>query len=129
MRSVWMHTAGAAAGALLGLTLGSARADDAASKAPSTRPLPPAAAQPDSAQIREAPLAVPVEETQCRRYRPTGSHIASVRCEAKSATESPHARAARQLAKNDLEEMRRRQMAQELVRQQALADALRHPGR
>jgi hypothetical protein len=100
-------------------------AEDTAPSPPAAKTPPPSAEKPaEPAKIRELPLVFRTQPTECHHFRPTGSHIAAVRCDAKSADDSPRARAARELAKSDLEEMRRRQMAQELLRQQALSNAV-----
>jgi hypothetical protein len=112
------------------LALAAARAEETASSPPAEKtPSPAAKTQVEPDKIREMPLVSRTQPVECRRYRPTGSHIAAVHCATKDTDDSPRARAARELAKNDLDEMRRRQMAQELVRQQALADAMRRAGR
>jgi hypothetical protein len=106
-----------------------ARAEDTASSPPAEKaPAPSAKSQVEAGKTREMPLAFRTQATECHRYRPTGSHIAAVRCETKDAAESAHARALRELAKSDLDEIRRRQMTQELVRQQALAGAINRVG-
>ena len=107
------------------LALAVAYAEDTAPSPPAAKTPPRSARKPaEPAKIREMPLVFRTQPTECHHYRPTGSHIAAVRCDTNGADDSPHARAAQQLAKNDVEEMRRQQLARELLRQQALSNAI-----
>lgn len=81
--------------------------------------------KPKPALVREVSINPAREVAECHRYRPTGSHIAVVRCVAKVDPNSPQALAERTVLQNDVDEMRHRQMLQEQLRQGALAEAIR----
>jgi hypothetical protein len=71
--------------------------------------------------VREVSISPAREVAECHRVRPTGSHIAVMRCVAKADSESPRAAAERALLKKDIDDIKRRQLQQQLLRQQALS--------
>lgn len=81
--------------------------------------------KPKHALVREVSINPAREVAECHRYRPTGSHIAVVRCVAKVDPKSPQALAERTVLQNNVDEMRHRQMLREQLRQGALAEAIR----
>lgn len=106
------------------LAFAGAKADGPAAAAPVK---PEATAKKEAlgpAPVREVSINTAREVAECHRYRPTGSHIAVMRCVAKVDPDSPRAVAEQALLKSDIDEIRRRQLLQQQLRQQALADAL-----
>jgi hypothetical protein len=116
----------------------SADTEDPPSAAPLAEPAPAAAAQPSPGEAPAettdaAAPAQPVKEVTidptakppvCKRYVPTGSRIATERCQ--SAEVDDDARTAeRDQTRRDIDEMRTRQAARDQARAAAQAEALR----
>lgn len=88
------------------------------------------AAQPAPAAASGEPREVTIESfanvAECGRHVATGTRIAVKRCEARSGRGNSATEPARyELLRQDLESLRRQQMYQEQMRQQAAAEALR----
>jgi hypothetical protein len=94
--------------------------------------LPPAAtieaaADPEADQlqpIKEITLDPTAKPPVCRRYVPTGSRIATERCQSAEVTDAMRA-AERDQARRDIDEMRMRQATRDAARAAAQAESLR----
>ena len=93
----------------------------AVSAAPPQAPAPVAA---EPGPVEEITLDPTVKPPVCRRYFPTGSRIATERCQSAEAT-TVASEAERNQMRRDLEEMRMRQAAREQARAAAQAEAMR----
>lgn len=98
------------------LSLGVAWADEPLPAEHGHEPLPAKQEAPKPAPIREVSISPARETAECHRFRPTGSHIAVVRCMAKVDSDSPRAAAERALLKKDIDDIRHRQLQQQLSR-------------
>jgi len=78
-----------------------ASADDAASKS-------------EASQVKQVPLKAPTDSTVCRTEYPTGSRIGVKRCS--STTETARDKIQNDIMRRDIEEMRDRQMYEQLQR-------------
>jgi hypothetical protein len=87
----------------------------AASAADTTEPSQP---------VKEVTLDPTVKPPVCRRYVPTGSRIATERCQSAEVTDASVA-AERDQARRDIDEMRMRQATRDQARAAAQAEALR----
>ena len=105
-----------------------------ADPAPPSTTSPPASANPPPAtRVSEADKTRPVKEVTldptakppiCRRYVPTGSRIATERCQS-AETDALANNAERDQMRRDIDEMRMRQAARDQARSAAQAEALR----
>jgi hypothetical protein len=95
--------------------------------APPTADAPPASEPPraDKAEaVKEVTLDPTAKPPVCRRYVPTGSRIATERCQsAETADDAPAAE--RDQTRRDIDEMRMRQATRDQARAAAQAEALR----
>jgi hypothetical protein len=80
-----------------------------------------------SVKIPQITIDASVKPPVCRRYVPTGSRIATERCETQEESITAAQQTNQDLIRRDVEEMRALQQVREQVRAQALADALRRP--
>ena len=78
-----------------------ASADDAANKS-------------EASQVKQVPLKAPTDSTVCRTEYPTGSRIGVKRCS--STTETARDKIQNDIMRRDIEEMRDRQMYEQLQR-------------
>jgi hypothetical protein len=79
----------------------------------------------DKAQpIKEVTLDPTAKPPVCRRYVPTGSRIATERCQSAETTDAART-AERDQTRRDIDEMRMRQAARDQARSAAQAEALR----
>ena len=80
-----------------------------------TRPAPAAAANRiEASQVKQVPLKAPGDSTVCRTEYPTGSRIGVRRCYSK--TETASSKVQDEIMRRDLEEMRNRQIYNQLQR-------------
>lgn len=114
---------GSAACVALALLAGRALADDPEGSQPTNAP---AAAEPE-AIVPDATTTIDpnVKEPVCRRYIPTGSRIATERCEMPKDTMSAKEQASRNIMRQDLADMRMQQQLRDQARAAAMAEALR----
>jgi hypothetical protein len=109
----------------LALLAGPAVADDPPTS-PSTNA--PAAAEPEAVAphaITRTTIDPNVKEPVCKRHIPTGSRIATQRCEMPKDTLSAKEQASREVMRRDVADMRMQQQMRDQVRAQAMAEALR----
>lgn len=102
---------------------------------PETAPPPtaPATAEPQATALEPtAPQAITrttidpnVKEPVCRRHIPTGSRIATQRCEMPQDTLTAKEQASRDVMRRDIADMRMQQQMRDQARTQAMAEALR----
>jgi len=113
---------GSAACIALALMAGPALADDPEAS-PSTNA--PAAAGPETIVPNATTTIDPnVKEPVCRRYIPTGSRIATQRCEMPKDTLSAKEQASRDVMRQDIADMRTQQQMRDQARAAAMAEAL-----
>ena len=113
---------GSAACIALALLAGPVLADDAEAS-PSTNA--PAAAGPETIVPNATTTIDPnVKEPVCRRYIPTGSRIATQRCEMPKDTLSAKEQASRDVMRQDIADMRTQQQMRDQARAAAMAEAL-----
>ena len=74
--------------------------------------------------VKEVTVDPTAKPPVCRRYVPTGSRIATERCQSAEVTDAAHA-AERDQTRRDINEMRMRQATRDQARAAAQADALR----
>lgn len=75
--------------------------------------------------MREVRIDASAKLPECRRYVPTGSRIATTRCETPQDTLTPAQQAERDTLRRDINEMRALQALRDQARDQARAEALR----
>jgi hypothetical protein len=89
--------------------------------APATTELEPTAPQ----AVTRTTIDPNVKEPVCRRHIPTGSRIATQRCEMPQDTLSAKEQASREVMRRDVADMRMQQQMRDQARAQAMAEALR----
>ncbi len=100
-----------------------ATADPSVTGDPTVATVPPEA---DKAQpVKVVTIDPTAKPPVCRRYVPTGSRIATERCQSAEATDAART-AERDQTRRDIDEMRMRQAARDQARSAAQAEALRH---
>jgi hypothetical protein len=114
---------GSAAYVALALLAGPALADDPEGSSPTNAP---AAAEPVTIVPNATTTIDPnVKEPVCRRYIPTGSRIATQRCEMAKDALSAKEQASRDVMRQDVADMRMQQQMRDQARAAAMADMLR----
>ena len=114
---------GSAACIALALLAGPTLADDPEAS-PSTNA--PAAAEPEAIVPNATTTIDPnVKDPVCKRHFPTGSRIATQRCEMPKDTMSVKEQASRDVMRQDIAEMRMQQQLRDQARAAAMAEALR----
>ena len=116
------------AAALALLATGRAVAADAPPAAEARAPAPLEATSPASDRgnkMREVRIDPNAKLPECKRYVPTGSRIATERCETPKDELTPAERADRDTLRRDINEMRALQTLRDQARDQARAEALR----
>ncbi len=91
----------------------------------------PAATEPDAAApqaITRTTIDPNVKTPLCKRHIPTGSRIATQRCEMPEDTLSAKEQASREVMRRDVTDMRMQQQMRDQARAQAMAEALRRRG-
>jgi len=107
----------------LALLAAPALADD---HPPSPSPNAQAAAEPEAIVPNATTTIDPnVKEPVCKRHVPTGSRIATQRCEMPKDTLSVREQASREVMRRDVADMRMQQQLRDQARAQAMAEALR----
>jgi hypothetical protein len=114
---------GSVACVALALLAGAALADDPEGSPPTNAA---AAAEPEAIVPNATTTIDPnVKEPVCRRYIPTGSRIATQRCEMPTDTLSAQEQATREILRRDVADMRMQQQLRDQARAAAMAEALR----
>lgn len=108
------------------LLAGPALGDDPVTSSPTNAPAAEPVATAVSPQaITRTTIDPNVKEPVCKRHIPTGSRIATERCEMPTDSLSVKQQASREILRRDVEDMRRQQQMRDQARNQAMADALR----
>jgi hypothetical protein len=87
-------------------------------------PVTPSAEAVDAPAVKELTLDPTTKPPVCRRYVPTGSRIATERCQSAEAADAGRA-AERGQTRRDIDEMRMRQAMRDQARTAAQAESLR----
>jgi hypothetical protein len=113
------HVAAAPAPAATGdatSTTTSAPTDKAAVRKSGQASTADAANKSEASQIKQLPLKGPSDGTVCRTEYPTGSRIGVRHCYSKAETETAASKVQNDIMQHDLQEMRDRQMREQLQR-------------